>query len=222
MQCANHPDAAAAAYCSNCGKALCSDCIVPDKSPVLCAECRQESEARQASASLPIPPPVSPSGRGFSVPPLPATLGYPYCPPGVSLLLGFIPGVGSICNGDYLKAFLQVLVFGSLVSLSSSNETGDLGPAFGILTAAVYLYMPFDAYHVAKKRTLALQGITVITPLEKVKFPELWVGCLAILVGSIFLVNQFVPGTLRFVLRGWPLILIGIGIYNLNRHFQKS
>ena len=222
MQCANHPDAAAAAYCSNCGKALCSDCIVPDKSPVLCAECRQESEARQASTPPPIPPPVSPSGRGFSVPPLPATLGYPYCPPGVSLLLGFIPGVGSICNGDYLKAFLQVLVFGSLVSLSSSNETGDLGPAFGILTAAVYLYMPFDAYHVAKKRTLALQGITVITPLEKVKFPELWVGCLAILVGSIFLVNQFVPGTLRFVLRGWPIILIGIGVYNLTRHLRTS
>jgi len=217
MQCANHTDAAAAAYCSDCGKALCLECISPDKSLVLCAECGQEREKRQPSA----PPPVNPSGRGFSVPTLPATLGYPYCPPGVSLLLGFIPGVGSICNGDYFKAFLQVLVFGSLVSLSSSSETGDLGPVFGILTAAVYLYMPFDAYHVAKKRTLALQGITVITPLEKMKFPELWAGSLSILVGGLFLVNQFVSGTLRFVLRGWPLILIGIGVYNLTRHFRK-
>jgi hypothetical protein len=222
MQCANHTDAAAAAYCSNCGKALCSDCFSPDKSPVLCAECGQERETRPPSAPPPIPPPVNPPGRGYSVPPLPATLGYPYCPPGVSLLLGFIPGVGSICNGDYFKAFLQVLIFGSLVSLSSSSETGDLGPVFGILTAAVYLYMPFDAYHVAKKRTLALQGITVITPLEKMKFPELWAGSLSILVGSIFLVNQFVSGTLRFVLRGWPLILIGIGVYNLSRHFRTS
>jgi hypothetical protein len=221
MQCANHTDAAAAAYCSDCGKALCLECISPDKSLVLCAECGQEREKRQPSAPPPIPPPVNPSGRAFSVSPLPATLGYPYCPPGVSLLLGFIPGVGSICNGDYFKAFLQVLVFGSLVSLSSSSETGDLGPVFGILTAAVYLYMPFDAYHVAKKRTLALQGITVITPLEKMKFPELWAGSLSILVGGIFLVNQFVSGTLRFVLRGWPLILIGIGVYNLTRHFRK-
>ena len=221
MQCANHTDAAAAAYCSDCGKALCLECISPDKSLVLCAECGQEREKRQPSAPPPIPPPVNLSGRGFSAPPLPATLGYPYCPPGVSLLLGFIPGVGSICNGDYFKAFLQVLVFGSLVSLSSSSETGDLGPVFGILTAAVYLYMPFDAYHVAKKRTLALQGITVITPLEKMKFPELWAGSLSILVGGIFLVNQFVSGTLRFVLRGWPLILIGIGVYNLTRHFRK-
>ena len=223
MQCANHPDTAAAAYCSNCGKALCSDCVSPEKSLVLCAQCGQEHETRQASAAPPIPPTVNPPpAKGFSVPPLPATLGYPYCPPGVSLLLGFIPGVGSLCNGDYFKAFLQVLVFGSLVSLSSSSETGDLGPVFGILTAAVYLYMPFDAYHVAKKRTLALQGITVITPLEKMKFPEFWAGSLSILVGGIFLVNQFVSGTLRFVLRGWPLVLIGIGVYNLTRHFRKS
>src|SRR5262245_61116641 len=222
MQCANHPDIAAAAYCSNCGKALCSGCFPPDSSLVLCAPCEQERKERQPSASPPIPSLSTPTPRrDFAVPPLPATLGYPYCPPGVSLLLGFIPGVGSICNGDYFKAFLQVLVFGSLVSLSSSSETGDLGPVFGILTAAVYLYMPFDAYHVAKKRTLALQGITVITPLEKMKFPELWAGSLSILVGGIFLVNQFVSGTLRFVLRGWPLVLIGIGVYNLTRHFRK-
>ena len=81
--------------------------------------------------------------------------------------------------------------------------------------------MPFEAYHVAKKRTLALQGITVITPLEQIKFPELWVGSLAILAGSVLLINQFVPGTLRLVLRGWPVILIGIGVHNLTRYFRK-
>jgi B-box zinc finger protein len=223
MQCANHPGAAATVYCSNCGKPLCSDCVSPNQSLILCAECQKEREQRQAEGSPPIAPPLNPSpGRGFPVPPLPATLGYPYCSPVISLLLGFIPGVGSICNGDYFKAFLQVLIFGSLVSLSGASETGDLGPIFGILTAAVYFYMPFDAYHVAKKRTLALQGINVITPFEKMKFPDLWGGCLAVLVGSIFLVNQFVPSTLRFVLRGWPLVLIGIGVYNLTRHLRTS
>lgn len=161
--------------------------------------------------------------RDTFLPPIPASgRSYLYCSPGVSLLLGFIPGVGAICNGDYLRAFLQVLIFGSLVSLSGSNEAGDLGPAFGVLTAAAYFYMPFEAYHIAKKRTLALQGITVITPLEKMKFPDLWVGSLAILAGSIFLVNQFVPGTLRFVLHAWPLILIGIGVYNLRRYFRSE
>jgi hypothetical protein len=31
-----------------------------------------------------------------------------------------------------------------------------------------------------------------------------------------------VPGTLRFVLHGWPLILIAIGVYNLTRYFRPQ
>ncbi|MBM3804820.1 MAG: hypothetical protein FJW26_21230 [Acidimicrobiia bacterium] len=220
MQCANHAEAAATAYCSNCGKPLCSNCFSPDRPPVLCPQCEPAYRARLAPAQM--PPLLSPAaGRGFAALPLPTSSGYPYCPPAVSLLLGFIPGVGSICNGDYFKAFLQVLTFGSLVSLSTSNENGDLGPMFQILTAAVYLYMPVDAYHVAKKRALALQGIVVVTPFEKLRFPDLWMGCFAILAGGVFLINHFVAGTVRFVLRGWPLVLIGIGAYNLTRHFRK-
>ena len=223
MQCVQHPAIAATAYCSNCGLALCPDCAVNFESRVLCSKCLEEFRIQRQSAAEAAsrPPQPESSKRDISLPPIPpAAKGYPYCSPAVTLLLGFIPGVGSICNGDYFKAFLQVLIFGSLVSLSGSPEAGDLGPVFGVLTAAVYFYMPFEAYHIAKKRTLALQGITVITPFEKVRFPELWVGSLAILAGCVFLVNQFVPGTLRFVLHGWPLILIGIGAYNLARYFR--
>jgi hypothetical protein len=146
---------------------------------------------------------------------------YPYCSPGVSLVLGLIPGVGSICNGDYSKAFLQVLVFGSLCALASGQEVSGLGPLFVILSIAFYLYMPLDSYHTAKKRTLALKGITVLSPFEQIHFSELWVGAFAISLGTLFLVNQFVPGAIGFVLRGWPLALIGIGIYNLVGYFRS-
>ncbi len=146
---------------------------------------------------------------------------YPYCSPGVSLVLGLIPGVGSICNGDYSKAFLQVLVFGSLCALASGQEAGGLEPLFIILSVAFYLYMPLDSYHTAKKRTLALKGITIASPFERTHFSELWVGGLAISLGILFLVNQFVPGTIGFVFRGWPLVLIGIGIYNLVGYFRS-
>ena len=37
--------------------------------------------------------------------------------PGVALALGFIPGVGAIYNGQIAKAFVQVLIFGSLIAL---------------------------------------------------------------------------------------------------------
>jgi hypothetical protein len=225
MQCVQHPAIEAAAYCSNCGLALCPECVVNFESRVFCSKCVEEFRTQRQSAAEAASRSSQPesSMRNTYLPPIPpAPKGYPYCSPSVTLLLGFIPGVGSICNGDYFKAFLQVLIFGSLVSLSGSPDAGDLGPVFGVLTAAVYFYMPFEAYHLAKKRTVALQGITVITPFEKIRFPELWVGTLAIVAGSIFLVNQFVPGTLRFVLYGWPLILIGIGVYNLARYFRPQ
>ena len=87
MQCANHPDAAAAAYCSNCGKALCSDCFSPDKSPVLCDPCEQERTVRSGVCSS-----ANPSNResvfwkGLCTAPSAVYARYPYCPAGVSLL----------------------------------------------------------------------------------------------------------------------------------------
>jgi hypothetical protein len=195
------------------------------ESRILCEKCSEEAKTQGLSggqgSTLSSPQPENaPSPEVFTPPPIPPRRqGYPYCPPVVSLLLGFIPGVGAICNGEYFKAFLQVLVFGSLISLSNSSEVADLGPIFEILTAAVYFYMPFEAYHIAKKRNLAVQGITVVTPFERIRFPDLWIGSLAVVAGAIFLINEFVAGTLGFVLRGWPLILIGIGVYNLSRYF---
>jgi hypothetical protein len=137
-------------------------------------------------------------------------------------VLGLIPGVGGICNGDYLKAFVQVLIFGTLVSLAGSGEAGQFSPVLMVLAVAFYLYMPLEAYHVSKKRTLALKGIIVMTPFDRFRFSELWAGALAVGLGTMFLVNQYVPGTLRFILRGWPLLLIALGAFNLIRYFRSS
>ena len=79
--------------------------------------------------------------------------------------------------------------------------------------------MPLEAYHTARKRVMAVRGIQVITPFEQIRFSNFWAGVMAILLGTLFLVNQFVPGAIAFVLRGWPIALILIGIYNLTRHF---
>ena len=158
--------------------------------------------------------------KGPALPTVPKSeKAYPFCSPGVSLVLGLIPGVGAICNGDYSKALLQVLIFGSLCALAD-QQPGSLGPLFVIISIVFYLYMPLEAYHTAKKRTLALKGIMVENLFEQAYFSDIWVGGLSIGLGVLFLVNQFVPGTLSFVFRGWPLALIAIGIYNLFRYFR--
>jgi hypothetical protein len=66
--------------------------------------------------------------------------------PGLATLLGFIPGVGAMYNGQFVKAMIHVLVFVVLVALSGEHGF------FGIFIAAWIFYQVFDANQTAKAR----------------------------------------------------------------------
>jgi hypothetical protein len=66
--------------------------------------------------------------------------------PGTATILGFIPGVGAMYNGQYIKAIVHVLVFVVLISISEHYGL------FGIFVAAWVLYQVFDAHQTAKAR----------------------------------------------------------------------
>jgi TM2 domain-containing membrane protein YozV len=137
MNCANHPDVAVAAYCQQCGKPLCSQCVRSVSGLVYCETC--------LAARLGMPPagvpgaPFPPSGA-YGVPPV----GAPN--PGLAAFLGFIPGVGAMYNGQFVKALVHVLVFAVLVSISDQHGI------FGLFIAAWVFYQVFDAYQTAKAR----------------------------------------------------------------------
>jgi TM2 domain-containing membrane protein YozV len=61
-------------------------------------------------------------------------------------LLGFIPGVGAMYNGQFVKALAHVLIFAVFVSLA------DKSVVFGLLVAAWVFYQVFDAAQTAKAR----------------------------------------------------------------------
>ena len=136
--CEKHPDVAASAYCRTCGKALCSSCTRDVRGVVYCEECLA---ARMEGA-----PSVGPVPPGQTIPPpgLP-----PQAPgtgsPGLAAILGFIPGVGAMYNGQFMKGFLHLVVFATLIWLTD-NATG----LFGMGVAAWLFYMVFDAYQTAK------------------------------------------------------------------------
>ena len=67
--------------------------------------------------------------------PLPQSAGGPS--PGFAFLLGLIPGVGAIYNGQYAKGLIHVVILGLLISITSSGAAGDLEPLFGLLIALV-------------------------------------------------------------------------------------
>jgi TM2 domain-containing membrane protein YozV len=66
--------------------------------------------------------------------------------PQLAAVLGVIPGVGAMYNGQFLKGLMHVLIFAVLVS--ASHVFG----LFGLLIAGWVCYQVFDAYHTAKAR----------------------------------------------------------------------
>jgi hypothetical protein len=129
MNCLNHPEVPAAAYCQNCGKALCTECLRSVGGVVYCEPCLA---ARLSSQGV----------GGFAGPGIPAM----HANPVLAGLLGFIPGVGAMYNGQYVKALAHVLIFAVFVSLSDKSFV------FGLLVAAWIFYQVFDAAQTAKAR----------------------------------------------------------------------
>ena len=139
MNCVNHPEAAAAAFCQNCGKALCAVCARDVQGNIYCEPCLA---ARVTGAPGPGSAP-GPFGPG-TVPP-----GFPPASapnPGTAAILGFIPGVGAMYNGQYIKAVIHVLVFVVLIGITEHYGL------LGVFLGAWVIYQVFDAHQTAKAR----------------------------------------------------------------------
>ncbi len=136
MNCANHPDRERVSFCQHCGKPLCAECSRTIGAGVFCEPCLA---ARLAGVD------AAPFGTQTAAGvPIPNAHGGPN--PGLAALLGFIPGVGAMYNGQYAKGVVHLIVFAVLVSLADSNGI------FGLFVAGWEFYMAFEAYHTARAR----------------------------------------------------------------------
>jgi len=195
--CVVHVDREAAAYCRNCGRAMCPECKQEVRGMIYCEECLV-----QRVAGAPPPYAAAPVAReGPS--------------PGLALFLGMVPGVGAIYNAQYAKAFLHVVVFGLLISLADKGP-GGFGPLFGMLAFAFWAYMVGEAYHTAKKR---LQGQPVDEWSGLVPAGSRLHGAagsvILIAVGVIFLLDTLNIVPLHQIVRYWPVVLIVAGVLML-------
>jgi len=134
MNCAKHTDVAAEAFCRTCGTALCASCIRNVQGAVFCETCLADRLRQPA-------------------PPRPATHAYVVgtpdvgSNPGLAAMLGFIPGVGAMYNGQFLKGFVHTMAFVCLVAITDRT-----GPILIPLYFAMIFYFVFDAYTTAKAR----------------------------------------------------------------------
>jgi hypothetical protein len=179
-------------YCGQCGKALTEQTLREVRGVFYCEDCLAGFILR--------PRPVeSPSS------------------PAVAALLGLIPGLGAVYNGEYFKALVHVMIFGSIIAML---ERGIAEPFFVPLLILFILYMPIEAYQTAKAK---LQGSTApsLFGLEGSRLP---VGPLLLIgLGVLLLLDNLELLNLErlddFL---WPLALIGVGIYLLYRRLDPE
>ncbi len=194
MNCYQHPDVAAVAFCRTCGKPLCQVCQRSVEGTIVC----EEHAPRQ-------------------VVPAPAPRSHMDASPGLAFVLGLIPGVGAIYNGQYAKGIMHVVILGLLISIVSAGNVGSLEPLFGICIAIWYFYMPFEAYHTARKRQFGepVDEFSSIFPI-RTRHTGLPVGPIVLIaLGVIFLLNTMNVIAFEQIVRWWPVALIVLGAYML-------
>jgi TM2 domain-containing membrane protein YozV len=127
MDCVNHSGVNATAYCQSCGKALCPSCVRNAAGgQILCEPCWTAWQSFQQ----PFVAPVAPGAPN----------------PAAAAVLGLIPGVGAMYNGQFFKGLIHVVIFAVLISIT------DHYAIFGLFIAAWILYQSFEAFHTAKAR----------------------------------------------------------------------
>jgi len=215
MNCFNHSETPAIAYCRTCGKALCAECKRTAQGTIFCEE-HAPATANTAPPAVTAPnPPAAP-------PPSVGATGD--VSPGLACLLGFIPGVGAIYNAQYAKGLVHAIVFGLLVSITSSGTAGDLEPLFGILIGVWVMYMALEAYHTARKRR-AGEPVDEFSSILDVHgrrggFP---VGAITLIaLGVVLLLSNANVIQLHHLLPYWPVLLILMGAYMLYARLASS
>jgi len=228
MNCFNHSETPAVAYCRTCGKALCNECKRAGQGTIFCeehapAEANASANyARDLHQQIVQDATASATPKPGAYPPGSSATGD--ASPGLACLLGFIPGVGAIYNGQYAKGLVHAIIFGLLVSITSSGTAGDLEPLFGILIGVWVMYMALEAYHTARKRRAGepVDEFSSILDVHsrRTGFP---IGAITLIaVGILLLLSNTHAVDLRTWLPYWPVLLILWGAYALYARLSSS
>ena len=203
MKCAVHTDVDAIGYCRNCGKPLCAQCTRDVRGALYCEDC--------LSGIV-----FGAPGAAQQQPQRPAT-----SRPGAALVLGFVPGLGAVYNGEYVKALIHVCIFGAIIAAFNADLPGPVYPFLGIAMACFYFYMPIDAYRVAKARETG-QPVPELLPLKGIE-GQLPTGPVILIgLGVLMLFANFGLFRSHIFERLWPLGLIGLGAWILLRKTNQG
>ncbi len=195
MKCAVHAEVEATGFCRNCGKALCPQCTREVKGALYCEEC--------LAATLAAPQHLAGGSN-----------------PGLAFVLGFIPGLGAVYNGEYMKALIHLAVWGGLFALGLSEKLGDTATILAWVAFGLFpLYMAIEAYRTAQAQRLGQAPPSAFAAGASGR-P---VGAIILIaLGVLFLLGNFGLLDTEWFSRGWPVILIVVGVFMLWKRLQRQ
>ena len=209
MNCYYHAEAPAIAFCRTCGRAVCRECQRPENGTVFCPD----------HATVNVPPPGA-SSNPYYQPPAAGIAPHMNTQPWLAFALGWIPGVGAIYNGQYIKGLVHASIFGLIVSLLANNDSNNAAPLLGILLTAFLFYMPIEAFQTARKRQTGIpldewSSLTGAPSPGRIHGRNSAGPVILIVVGILFLLDTLDVIQFRNVGRFWPVLLIVAGAYML-------
>ncbi len=241
MNCQNHPETPASAYCRTCGMPVCDACRRDAFGTVYCAD-HAPAPATGAPPPQAVPPP--PAGftsqpGGFAPPPpgyAPPPPGYapppgympppapPMAPrttsvsPALAFFLGLIPGVGAIYNGQYAKGIVHGLIWGFLMSIASSRAARGLEPIFIMLVIVWWAYMAIEAHRTAQRLEAGepVDEFSSLVSLNGRGDQAMVAGVILVALGILLLLRTLnVLDIDDLLARYWPVLLIAGGAWLL-------
>ena len=233
----NGTDTPAVAYCRSCGKALTEDQQLRSQGTVYCAAHAPKESVAQEAPATPAGEPAAPAQTAAAndsgsspwtaapTTPPPTQRGTVSASPGLAFLLGLIPGVGAIYNGQYAKGLLHVVIMGMMASIASSGDTGGLEWMVGMLLIVFPFYMAFEAYHTAMRREkgLPVDEFSSIFPLQAKAQGNIPVGPVVLIgAGVLFLLHNLEILRISRLMRFWPVLLIALGVYMIYERMNSN
>jgi TM2 domain-containing membrane protein YozV len=213
MKCAVHADADAVGYCRNCGKAMCAVCVRPVRDVLYCEDCLagvMGLSQTPTAPGVPAPSDTVPGTQATSLGPSPV----------LAFFLGFLPGLGAFYNEQYGKGIIHLAIFLFLFIVGvDGGVSGGAEAALWICIAALWVYMPVDAYRTAKAR---LAGRAIDDPLESFSKGRPLGPILIVAIGIILLLhNMDWFGWWWRVQPFWPVLLIALGVFMLRNRLGR-
>ena len=238
MNCATHEETPATAFCRNCGRAVCEECRKDRLGVPHCPACDEKLEALEqpatgftsgAASESSEASQAAASGAGSweraensAAGPKRPDYGYEGPIPALAFILGLIPGVGAVYNGQYAKGVVHALLWGGLLGAAITSGRADQpeGVAvFAVLLALTTLYMPIEAVQTARALRRG-EELDDMSGLLGTSSPV--GGVVLIALGVIFLLHSLGYWRLADVVRFWPLALIALGIHILYRRVKEQ